>query len=127
DRVAEHDVNGGPAAPHVVVVHRGQIVVDERVRVQHLEGRRGRERYLAGGAQCLGHRDRQGGPEALARSGRRITHRLDEPPRIIGRRSEPFCQLRVDHAGDLLEEPEQGRRGGGGGPGGAARGGGVGA
>jgi hypothetical protein len=36
-RLAEDDVAGGLAAAEVVVVERGQVVVDERVGVHHLE------------------------------------------------------------------------------------------
>ncbi len=38
DGFAEDDVAGGLAAAEVVVVERGQVVVDERVGVEHLEG-----------------------------------------------------------------------------------------
>ena len=38
DRFAERHVAGGLAAAQVVVVERGQVVVDQRVGVQHLEG-----------------------------------------------------------------------------------------
>jgi hypothetical protein len=36
-RLAERDVAGRSPAAHRVVVHRGQVVVDERVRVDHLD------------------------------------------------------------------------------------------
>ena len=39
DGFAEGDVAGGLAAAQVVVVEGGQVVVDERVGVEHLEGR----------------------------------------------------------------------------------------
>ena len=41
-RLAERDVRGRPSAPLVVVVERGQVVVDERERVHELD--RGRRR-----------------------------------------------------------------------------------
>ena len=39
DGFAEGHVAGGLAAAQVVVIERGQIVVDERIGVQHLDGR----------------------------------------------------------------------------------------
>ena len=42
DVLAERDMARRPAAPQVVVVHRGQVVVDERVGVDELDRRRGR-------------------------------------------------------------------------------------
>ncbi len=47
DVLAERDVAGGPAAAQVVVVHRRQVVVDQRVGVDQLE--RGRQRQHLGG------------------------------------------------------------------------------
>ena len=41
--VAEDDVRGRPAAPHRVVVHGRQVVVDERVGVDQLDGAGGRQ------------------------------------------------------------------------------------
>ena len=72
--IAVHDVRRRPPAPQRVVVHRRQIVVDERVRVNHLDGdaaagsasacasataRRGR-------AGAFGGRQRQARPQPLA-------------------------------------------------------------
>ena len=36
-RFAEHFVARGPAAPEIVVVQRGQIVVDQRISVDQLQ------------------------------------------------------------------------------------------
>ena len=44
---AEHDVERRPPASQRVVVHRRQIVVDERIRVDHLDRARGGQRELA--------------------------------------------------------------------------------
>ena len=53
DAVAVDDVQRRPSAPQRVVVHRRQIVVDQRVRVDHLDGARG------------GHGEIDRGPEEL--------------------------------------------------------------
>jgi hypothetical protein len=58
---AEHLVIGQPAPPVVVVVHGGQVVVDERVGVDQLErARRGDDR-LGAAPHPLGPRDDQDG------------------------------------------------------------------
>ena len=61
DGLAEGDVACGLAAAQVVVVQRGQIVVDQRVGVQHLQ--RGAERVDACG-QLAGSRDHSRGLHA---------------------------------------------------------------
>ncbi len=43
DAVAVHHVQGRPAPPQRVVVHRRQVVVNERVGVNQLDGARGRQ------------------------------------------------------------------------------------
>jgi hypothetical protein len=45
------DVARGAPAPQVVVVHRGQVVVDERVRVDELDRRRQRQDLVGVAAQ----------------------------------------------------------------------------
>ena len=37
-RLSKFDMTGRPAAPHIIIVHTGQIVVDERICVNHLHG-----------------------------------------------------------------------------------------
>ena len=67
DAVAVDDVQRRPSAPQRVVVHRRQIVVDERVGVDQLERAGGRQRRVArrGGAADR-VRDRVGGGERRA-------------------------------------------------------------
>jgi hypothetical protein len=61
-RLAERDVAGRPAAPHRVVVHRRQVVVHERIRVDHLDG--------AAGASTSAGSAPANSPAAYARSAR---------------------------------------------------------
>src|SRR5689334_20742086 len=42
----ESNVTGGPSATEVVVIHCRQVVVDERIRMDHLEGARGLQQQL---------------------------------------------------------------------------------
>ena len=76
---------GRPAA-QVVVVHRRQVVVDERVGVHQLEGRRGRAAAARAARRGLGGRERQDRPDALAAGEQRVPHRLDE---ALGARPSP--------------------------------------
>ena len=46
DAVAVHDVQRRPAAPQRVVVHRRQIVVNERIGVNQLDGAGRRQRQV---------------------------------------------------------------------------------
>src|SRR4051794_25030704 len=76
DVLAEPDVTGGLAAAQVVVVHRRQVVVDERVGMDQLErGRRGHHpvRIEADG---LRRGQRQNRADALAAGKQRMAHRL---------------------------------------------------
>ena len=57
--LAEHLVAGGAAAAIVVVVHRGQVVVDERIGVDHLQRAGRRQHRLHPAAHRLRPRDHQ--------------------------------------------------------------------
>ena len=85
--LAEDDVRGRPAAAQRVVVHRRQVVVDERIGVNHLEraGRRQRQRVrgLVGVlAELLGDRfgggERQHRTQPLAAGEQAVAHRLGD-------------------------------------------------
>ena len=81
---AVNDVRRGPAAPQRVVVHRGEVVVDERIRVNHFERTRRRERQGPGRVSVLavlfgdslGRRERQDGTQPLAAGEDAVAHRL---------------------------------------------------
>ncbi len=81
EAVAVDDVRGRPAPAQRVVVHRRQVVVHERVGVDHLDRARGGQcRALAPsparGSTRSGHGfgggERQAGPKALARPEQRV-------------------------------------------------------
>ena len=78
-RLVERDMCRRPTAPEIVVVHAGQVVVHERIGVQHLDGR--------GHAQRMGRLDTeqprgfedQERPEALSAGKGGIAHRFMHP------------------------------------------------
>ncbi len=75
DGFAESHVAGWLAAAQVVVVERGQVVVDERVGVQHLDGR-AEALDAAGKRACDGDGGLHGehGAQALAAGKDRVAH-----------------------------------------------------
>jgi hypothetical protein len=66
DAVAERDVRAGPAAALIVVVERGQVVVDEREGVHELEGRGRRQAALGVGPGGLADGEAEHRTDALA-------------------------------------------------------------
>src|SRR3954453_19098346 len=72
DVLAELDVAGRAAAGQLVVVHRGEVLVNEGVRVDELE--RGGEREHGGGVAAggAGRGEREHGTDALAAGQQRV-------------------------------------------------------
>ena len=105
DAVAVDDVQRRPAAPQRVVVHRRQVVVDERVGVDELERARGGQRAAPrlGGAGAVrradgvGRGERQDRAQALAAGEARCSA---SPRATIGgtgrRRRQTALERRVD-------------------------------
>ena len=99
--LAEGDVARGPAAAQRVVVDRRQVVVDERVRVDELERRRGGQHAGAGrrprprAVASVEHR-----PDALAAGEQRVAHRLGQPGRAA-------VGAEVERGEIVLDEVEQ--------------------
>ena len=94
DGFAEDDVAGGLAAAEVVVVERGQVVVDEGVGVEHLE--RGAEvgcacGNLAGAGDHAGGLHAEDGAEALAAGEGAVAHgAVDGVGERVGRGQKAF-------------------------------------
>ena len=92
ESVAVHDVGGRPATAQFVVVHRRQIVMNQRIGMNHLHGDGRGQRKIArvrradacGGAGRFRRRQRQAGPQTLAAGHQRIAHRV----RDEGRRAD---------------------------------------
>ena len=78
--LAERDMRSGAAAAHGVVVHRRQVVMDERIAMDHLDGHgRPRRRHACGGAaeqlRALQHEERA---QPLAAFEARVAHGAHE-------------------------------------------------
>ena len=91
-RLVEGLVRGGAAAAQVVVVHRRQVVVHQRIAVHAFERGAGQQRAVMGGAEQAGAFDQQKRAHALAAAQRRIAHGLEQPRRpgdLVGDRLCP--------------------------------------
>jgi hypothetical protein len=86
-RLAEDRVARRAPAPEVVVVHRRQVVVHERVGVDHLERARDRQHVGLGGVEELAGRDAERRPQALAAREEAVAHRAVQVARrrVLGR------------------------------------------
>ena len=71
---------GLPAA-QIVVVHRRQVVVDQRIGVDHLHRAGRRHRRLGGAPTGLGRHQHQHRPQPLARGQQAVANRL---PKLLG-------------------------------------------
>jgi hypothetical protein len=83
--LAERHVTGRLAAAQLVVVHGREVVVNQRVGVDHLDRRRDRKDLVGVAAERLRGRERQHRPDALAARQERVAHRLLEPRRVSAR------------------------------------------
>ena len=77
-RFVEGAVGRWAPAPQVVVVHRRQIVVDQRIGVNAFDRDACAPRTLVGASKRPRRLDSEEGPEPLAAAERRIAHRRDE-------------------------------------------------
>ena len=104
-RLVEGAVSGRPAAPQVVVVHRRQIVVDQRIGVHAFDRRAGQDRRAVGAAERARGFDREKGPQPLAAAERGVAHRFDQTAR-----PRDLPGLRLDRE-KVVERPLDRRRG----------------
>ena len=81
--LAESTMTRRPAPPEVVVVHRGKVVMNERVRVDQFERRRERHHRAAAAADRGRRREREYGPDSLATGKQRVTHRIAQPRHVL--------------------------------------------
>ena len=115
--LAVHDVQGGqPAAEHVVV-HRGQVIVHERVGVNQLEGAREghrlrtglvrAERRLADGPDRFRRGKREQRPQALAAGAHAVAHGVGDERRAGRRRGELAFERILDRRAPRVDPPVQ--------------------
>ena len=108
DRLVESAVDGRPPASQIVVVHRGQVVVDQRIGVQAFE-RCGRpDGSCPASPERTRRLDREKRPEPLAAAERRIAHGFDEAARPrdlspLRLERELRLELRFDRRGGRCE------------------------
>ena len=101
-------MRGGATAAQVVIVHRRQVVVHQRVAVHAFECGPGQQRAVMGGTEKAGAFDQQERAHALAAAERRIAHGLEQPRRpgdLVGDRlvrQQPVEQ-RLGFGGDAGE------------------------
>ncbi len=108
-RLVESLVHGRPAAAQVVIVHRRQVVMHQRIAVQQLDGRACASCPLGWNTEKPCRLDRQEGPQPLAAAEGAMPHRRDQT-----RRSSEFArncgigqqglQQRLD-GGCILRQP----------------------
>ena len=72
-------VQRGPAAAQIAVVHRRQIVMDQRIAVDAFERRAGQQRGLARHAEHRRALDHQKRPQPLSAAEARIAHGVHQP------------------------------------------------
>ena len=82
--LAVHLVVGGPATAQVVVVHGGQVVMDERHGVDHLHRHRRGHGQIGVAAGQLTGRQGQDRSQPLATGQERVAHRLPQRLRTLG-------------------------------------------
>jgi hypothetical protein len=73
-------MTGRPSTPKVIIVHRGQIVVDERVCVDHLYRRRCRYEVVPLGLKRAADGQQYGWPHAFAAAEQAPSHGLMQAP-----------------------------------------------
>ena len=95
-RLAEDLMAGGPPATQIVVVHRRQIVVHERIGVNHLDGAGRRHGRLHVAAACLRGQQRQHRSQAFSRRQQAVAHGLDQFGGAARRQLGATVQGRLD-------------------------------
>ena len=76
-------------APEVVVVERGQVVVDHAERVHELDRRRCGQQVVRIGADGLAGREAEHGPDPLAAAVEAVAHRVGQRAELVRERGAP--------------------------------------
>ncbi len=108
DAVAVDDVQRRPSAAERVVVHGGQVVVDERVGVDELDGARRRKRAASTGVPARltasAAASGQERPQPLAAGEDAVAHRLADERRTGRRLRQPALERIVDPGPRPIDE-----------------------
>ncbi len=76
--LVKSDMTGRLSPPEIIVVHGGQIVMDQRVGMNHFQGTGGGKGLFRGTADSLGTGQAKDGPESFSSGHQRIGHGLHE-------------------------------------------------
>src|SRR5919197_3427246 len=106
--LSECHVRARAAPPKVVVVHSGEVVVDERERVDQLDRGRRRQGVLDGTAHRVRDGERENRPDALSARPEGVAKRLFQPAEL--RRQTQVVEVLVDEPPQLVEAMERHRR-----------------
>ena len=115
-RLVELLVRGRAPAAQVVIVHRGQIVVRQRIAVHELERGAGHQRALARRLEQRGGLDHQERAQPLSAGEAHVAHRVHQPLRaraLLGKRRivEQALEHALDIGGDTIEALPERRSG----------------
>ena len=95
-RLVERLVNGRLAAAQIVIVHRRQVVVDQRIDVDRLQRDGGAAAALAVDTEQVGGGDQQDRPQPLAAADRGVTHRAIQVAAGVVRNDQQSIEASVD-------------------------------
>ena len=77
--LTERAVASRATATQIVIIHRRQVVMDQRVGVDQLQGGGGRQQLVRVVAESFACRQTQHRANAFPTGQQRVAHRLDEP------------------------------------------------
>jgi len=112
-RLVERLVGGRVPAPQIIVVHRRQVVVHQRVTVHTFERRADHQRTFAGHVEQRGDGDHEKRTEALAPIEARVAHSVEQALRaralaLDRRRGEEAIDQTLDFRGHRSELRQEG-------------------
>ena len=115
-RLVELLVRGRTAAAQIVIVHRGQVVVRQRIAVHELERGAGHQRALARRLEQRRGLDHQERAQPLSAGEAHVAHRIHQPLRaraLLGKRRivEQALEHALDIGGDTIEALPERRSG----------------
>ncbi len=110
-RFVERLVDGRLAAPHVVIVHAWQVVVDQAVDVDCLDRGADPQRALPVDMEQVARRDDKQRAQPFAAADRGMAHCLDQSGAGIVGNGQDRVEMRVDRIGDLRHRGGEDRPG----------------
>ena len=96
-------MTGGPTAPEFVVVHRGQVVVYERIGVNQLEGAGRSDEAFCARAESFSRGEDERGAQSLRGREQAPAYRRVNRRRLHSLRRNQFVELRLDERAHALD------------------------